>query len=46
LGSGKGLYTVSIDSNGQPQGKPTIVDSGNDMQAGWTYEDPDTSFLY
>ena len=46
LGSGKGLYTVSIDSNGQPQGKPTIVDSGNDTQPGWTYEDPDTSFLY
>jgi len=46
LGSGKGLYTVSIDSNGQPQGRPTIVDSGNDTQPGWTYEDPDTSFLY
>ena len=46
LGSGKGLYTVSIDNSGQPQGTPTIVDSGDDMQAGWTYEDPDTSFLY
>src|SRR6266567_1985789 len=46
LGSGKGLYTVSIDSNGQPQGRPTIVDSGNDIQPGWTYEDPNTSFLY
>src|SRR5258708_27248468 len=46
LGSGKGLYTVSIDNSGQPQGTPPIVDSGDDMQAGWTYEDPDTSFLY
>jgi len=46
LGSGKGLYTVSIDNSGQPQGTPTIVDSGDDTQAGWTYEDPDTSFLY
>ena len=46
LGSGKGLYTVSIDNSGQPQGTPTIVDSGNDTQPGWTYEDPDTSFLY
>ncbi len=45
LSSGRGLYTVSIDSHGQPQGTPAIVDSGNDTQPGWTYEDPDTSFL-
>jgi len=46
LSYGRGLYTVSIDSHGQPQGMPTIVDSGNETQPGWTYEDPDTSFLY
>jgi hypothetical protein len=46
LSSGKGLYTVSIDKSGQPQGAPVIVDSGDDTQAGWTYEDPNTSFLY
>jgi hypothetical protein len=41
----RGLYTVSIDSHGQPQGTPAIVDRGNDTQPGWTYEDPNTSFL-
>lgn len=46
LSSGRGLYTASIDSHGQPQGTPAIVDTGNDTQPGWTYEDPDTSFLY
>jgi hypothetical protein len=46
LDSGKGLYTVSIDSNGRVQGSPAIVDNGNDSQASWTYEDPDTSFLF
>lgn len=46
LGSGKGLYTVSIDSSGRPQGKPVVVDTGNDSQAGWTFEDANTSFLF
>lgn len=46
LDTGKGLYTVSIDRNGRVQGSPTIVDNGNDSQASWTYEDPDTSFLF
>lgn len=46
LSSGRGLYTASIDSRGQPQGTPAIVDIGNDSQPGWTYEDPNTSFLY
>jgi hypothetical protein len=44
--AGKGLYTVSINDNGQPQGSPTVVDTGNDTQAGWTYEDANTSFVY
>jgi hypothetical protein len=46
LDSGEGLYTVSIDGNGRVQGSPAVVDTGNDSQASWTYEDPNTSFLY
>ncbi len=46
LGSDKGLYTVSIDDNGRVQGSPAVIDSGNDSQASWTYEDPNTSFLF
>ncbi|HEX6483714.1 MAG TPA: hypothetical protein VF043_33120 [Ktedonobacteraceae bacterium] len=46
LSSGNGLYTVSIDNQGKLQGAPTRVDSGNDSQAGWSYEDPNTSFLF
>jgi hypothetical protein len=46
LRSGKGLYTVEINNAGQPQGSPTIVDTGNDSQAGWNYQDANASFLY
>lgn len=46
LSSGKGLYTVTIDAHGQPQGAPVAVDTGDDSQAGWTYQDANTSFLY
>ncbi|MGZ6366163.1 MAG: TolB family protein [Ktedonobacteraceae bacterium] len=46
LDSGKGLYTVSIDDNGRVQGSPEIVDSGNDSQASWIYQDPNTSFIF
>jgi Tol biopolymer transport system component len=46
LSSGKGLYTVSIDDHGHLQGTPTVVDTGNDSQAGWTYQDANTSFLF
>jgi hypothetical protein len=46
LDSGKGLYTVSIDGNGQVQGSLAVVDNGNDSQASWSYEDPNTSFLF
>ena len=28
------------------QGAPVLVDAGNDTEAGWTYEDPNTSFLF
>src|SRR6266571_9283359 len=40
LSSGGGLYSVAIDSHGRVQGMPAIVDTGNDSQAGWSYEDP------
>jgi hypothetical protein len=43
---GKGLYTIALDNNGHIQGSPVLVDSGNDSQAGWTYQDPNTSFLF
>jgi hypothetical protein len=46
LRSGNGLYTVSIDDQGRVQEQPVVVDTGNDVQAGWTYEDPNTSFLF
>jgi hypothetical protein len=46
LSSGNGLYTVTINAHGRVQGSPTIVETGNDSQAGWTYEDPNTSFLF
>jgi hypothetical protein len=46
LDKGNGLYTVAINKMGKPIGAPTLVDTGKDTQAGWTYEDPDTSFLY
>lgn len=46
LSSGQGLYTVSIDDHGHPQGRPALVDRGNDSQAGWMYQDANTSFLF
>ncbi len=46
LSQGKGLYTVAIDKHGSPQGAPTLADRENDTQAGWTYEDANTSFLF
>jgi len=46
LSSGKGLYTVTMNAHGQPQGMPVVVDTGNDTQAGWTNQDENTSFLY
>lgn len=45
LSTGKGLYTVTINDDGEPQGTPTIAATGNITQAGWTYEDANTSFL-
>jgi hypothetical protein len=41
-----GVYTAAIDNDGRLQGTPILVDAGNDSQAGWTYQDANTSFLY
>jgi hypothetical protein len=46
LPSGAGLYTVAIDDQGHVPDAPALVDKGNDSQAGWTYQDANTSFLY
>lgn len=46
LGGGNGLYAATIDANGKPQNTPQLIDSGNDSQPGWGYEDPNTSFLF
>lgn len=40
-----GLYEVTISSSGKTN-TPTLVDTGNDTQAGWSYQDMNTSFLY
>lgn len=46
LSGGNGLYVATIDANGKPQNTPQLIDSGNDSQPGWGYEDPNTSFLF
>jgi hypothetical protein len=46
LAGGPGLYAVTINAHGQVAGKPILVDSGNDIQAGWSYENANTSFLF
>ena len=46
LSSGNGIYTASINEKGQVDATASVVDTGNDIQAGWSYENPDTSFLF
>lgn len=47
LAHGQGLYTVAIDQNGHVQAPPdSIATDGKITQIGWTYEDPNTAFLY
>lgn len=41
-----GLYTASLTEQGTPQGSPQLVDEANDSQPGWTYQQPETSFLF
>ena len=46
-GLGNGLYLVNLDGQGGPQGTPELVDAnGYDIQPGWSYEDPNTAFLF
>lgn len=46
LASGDGIYVVTLDTSGKITGQPMIVDTGHDSQPGWSYEDPNTSFLF
>jgi hypothetical protein len=46
LSTGKGLYTTTLNDDGQPQGAPVLAATGNMTQVGWTYQDANTSFLY
>lgn len=46
LAQGEGLYTVSLTPDGGLQGEPSLVAKGKISQPGWTYQDPNTSFLF
>ena len=47
LNSGDGLYLVTLNSQDEPQSTPFLVDhNAHDTQPGWSYMDPNTSFLF
>ena len=47
LHSGNGLYVITLNRQDEPQAVPALVDSNaHDTQPGWSYEDPNTSFLF
>lgn len=47
LRSGNGLYMITLSARGEPQAAPALVDSNeHDTQPGWSYIDPNTSFLF
>jgi hypothetical protein len=47
LATGNGLYTITLDTYGQPQGSPLLVDRNRqDSQPAWSYVQPETSFLF
>ncbi len=46
LASEDGIYVVTLDASGKITGQPTVVDTGHDSQPGWSYENPNTSFLF
>lgn len=47
LTSGAGLYLVTLNGQAEPQGKPSLLDNNaHDTQPGWSYIDPNTSFLF
>ncbi len=46
LAAGEGIYAVALDASGSIHGLPSLVDAGHDSQPGWSYENPNTSFLF
>ena len=46
LAAGDGIYAVALDARGQIHDAPSVVDTGHDSQPGWSYENPNTSFLF
>ncbi|HEY0755844.1 MAG TPA: hypothetical protein VGD98_17930 [Ktedonobacteraceae bacterium] len=47
LATGNGLYAVTLNNQDEPQEMPFLVDhNGHDTQPGWSYADPNTSFLF
>ncbi len=47
LSTGNGLYVVHLNEQNAPQGLPALVDQNeHDTQPGWSYEDPNASFLF
>jgi len=46
LAAGEGIYAVALDTSGKIHDLPTVVDTGHDSQPGWSYENPNTSFLF
>lgn len=47
LRTGDGLYVVNLNNQGVPQGTPVLVDkNSHDTQPGWSYINPNTSFLF
>ena len=46
LPTGDGIYVVTLDASGRITRQPGVVDTGHDSQPGWSYENPNTSFLF
>ena len=47
LSSSDGLYLISLNNQDEPSGAPLLVDhNGHDTQPGWSYANPNTSFLF
>lgn len=47
LHSGNGLYVVTLNGQDEPQSIPALLDRNeHDIQPGWSYADPNTSFLF
>jgi hypothetical protein len=47
LSSGNGLYMITLNNQDEPQAAPALIDRNEqDTQPGWSYADPNTSFLF